>query len=127
MSFRWISKHAVIAIHAEQIADYGGASGIYDEGALESALAKPKNLLSYAKPSVFDLAAAYGYGIVQGHPFTDGNKRTGLLVSALFLYLNGWELDAKEAVTADLIFRLADGKVTQKALSRWFEANCVKR
>ncbi|VAX17351.1 Death on curing protein, Doc toxin [hydrothermal vent metagenome] len=100
---------------------------MHDEGALESALAKPENLLSYGNPSIFDLAAAYGYGIVQNHPFTDGNKRTGLLVSALFLYLNGWELDAPEAVTADLIFRLADGKVTQKSLSRWFEVSCVKR
>ncbi len=127
MKFCWISKHAALAIHSEQIAEHGGASGIQDEGALESALARPKNLVSYGKPSIFDLAAAYGYGIVQRHPFTDGNKRTGLVVSALFLYLNGWELDAPEAGTADLFFRLADGRVTQKALARWFEANCVKR
>ncbi len=127
MSFRWISKHAVLAIHAEQIAEHGGASGIQDEGALESALARPRNLFSYGKPSIFDLSAAYGYGIVQSHPFTDGNKRTGLVVSALFLDLNGWKLNAPEAVTVDLFFRLADGKVTQKALSGWFEANCLRR
>ncbi len=125
MKPRWVSKHAALAVHAEQIAEHGGASGLRDEALLDSALAKPKNLAAYKSPTVFDLAAAYAFGIVRNHPFVDGNKRTGLVVSGMFLYLNGWDLNAPEAETATTFLLLADGKFPKKKLADWFENHCT--
>ncbi|MGK7344889.1 MAG: type II toxin-antitoxin system death-on-curing family toxin [Candidatus Nitrospinota bacterium M3_3B_026] len=126
MKIRWISKHAVMAIHAEQIAEHGGASGIRDQKMLDSALARPKNLVSYENPSVFKLAAAYAFGVIKNHPFIDGNKRAALVVSGAFLYLNGWELNAPEAEAASVFFDLADGAVSESELAKWFEENSGK-
>ncbi len=95
-----------------------------DEGLLESALAKPKNLAAYGKPILPELAASYAYGIVRNHPFADGNKRVGLIVAGTFLCLNGWELNASEVDAANIFFQLADGKVSEKELADWFENNC---
>jgi len=126
VKIRWISGHVVLAIHAEQIAEHGGVSGIRDKNLLDSALARPKNLASYEDPSVFKLAAAYAFGIAKNHPFVDGNKRVALVVSGTFLYLNGWELNAPEAETANLFFDLAEGKIAEKELAGWFEENCLQ-
>ena len=73
-----------MAIHAEQIAEHGGVSGVKDERLLDSALARPKNLTSYENPPVFKLVAAYAFGISKNHPVIDGNKRAALVVSGAF-------------------------------------------
>ncbi len=70
----WIEESVVIAIHRRQLAEHGGSDGIRDKGLLESALFRPKNQFTYSNPSIFDLAAAYGYGMAKNHPFIDGNK-----------------------------------------------------
>jgi death-on-curing protein len=98
---------------------------VRDEGALESALARPQNLLAYGAPDLFELAAAYAKGIVQNHPFVDGNKRTAFVVAASFLDLNGQELTAPEAEAALLFLRLAAGKVGEAELAEWFRRNCA--
>ena len=69
----WVRRDVVLAFHESLLAEHGGASGIRDEGLLDSALGRPQNLFSYGKPSLFDLAAAYGFGLVKNHPFIDGN------------------------------------------------------
>ena len=74
----WIEEAVVIAIHRRQLAEHGGSDGIRDKGLLESALFRPKNQLAYGNPTIFALAAAYGYGITKNHPFIDGNKRTSI-------------------------------------------------
>ena len=79
--WRWLVEGVVIAVHAEQIAEHGGSNGLRDGGLLSSALARPQNIAGYGTPTVFDLAAAYAFGIVQNHPFIDGNKRTGFLAA----------------------------------------------
>ncbi len=85
MSWIWIDPAVVLAVHDEQLAEHGGMSGIRDMGLLQSGLARPVQLETYGDPDVFDLAAAYAYGIAQNHPFVDGNKRTAYVVSMLFL------------------------------------------
>ena len=85
----WIELPLVLAIHNRQLAEHGGSEGIRDQGLLESALFRPLNLLNYGNPSIFELAAAYGYGITKNHPFIDGNKRTSYVVMRTFLKLNG--------------------------------------
>ena len=85
----WLSLKIVLAIHDEQLAEHGGATGLRDAGLLESALARPLNHASYADPEVAELAALYALGIVRNHPFVDGNKRTGYVARETFLELNG--------------------------------------
>jgi death on curing protein len=81
----WISIGLAKAIHQEQILEHGGLSGIRDENLFLASLDRPRNLFAYGEsPSLFDLAAAYGYGIVKNHPFIDGNKRTAFVVMAVF-------------------------------------------
>jgi death-on-curing protein len=128
MAPRWLTVQMVAAMHAEALADFGGAPGIRDAGLLERALARPRNLHNYAdKPTDFALAAAYCAGIVKNHPFLDGNKRTGLLAAAAFLALNGHDFQPDEADTVTVILALAAGERDEGMLARWFAANCVRK
>ena len=89
---------------------------------LESALAKPKNIYSYESVvSISRLAAAYAFGIVRNHPFTDGNKRTALVVALLFIEMNGYRLSATPEERYGIFYALADGSVSENELTRWFE------
>ena len=96
----WISKKAVLAMHNAQLAEHGGSDGIRDETLLDSALAKPLNVLAYAdQPDIFRLAASYAFGIARNHAFVDGNKRTALVVSLTFLDRNGWDIVARKRMS----------------------------
>ena len=94
MSWRWIDKRLLLILHDESLAEHGGAAGLRDEGLLDSALARPLNLVAYAEPDFADLAAAYGVGLAKNHPFVDGNKRAAFLAVGMFLGLNGRRLTA---------------------------------
>lgn len=119
----WLERRDVEAFHAIQIAEFGGLAGLRDEGALESALARPLNLTAYGKPTMFELAASYAFGIARNHPFVDGNKRAALVASFTFLELNGWEVVAPEADAVLAFLDLAAGKLPEKDLARWLEAH----
>ncbi len=119
----WIDLPEVLAIHARQLDEHGGASGIRDEGLLESALARPQQLFANGDPDVFDLAAAYTAGIVRVHPFMDGSKRTGFVVGILFLELNGPSFTASEADAAQGVFNLAAGEINDDKFARWLRSN----
>ena len=119
----WIDLPEVLAIHARQLDEHGGASGVRDEGLLESALARPQQLFAYGEPDVFDLAAAYTAGIVQNHPFVDGNKRTGFVVGILFLELNGPTFTASEADATQAILNLAAGEINGDEFASWLRSN----
>ena len=121
---RWLTRPIVDAMHARSLADHGGAAGLRDEGLLEGALAKPRNLAAYGEPSVFALAAAYLIGIGRAHAFVDGNKRTAFLSAYVFLGLNGWELDVDEAEAAAVTIDAATGELSERDLARWLEAGC---
>jgi death-on-curing protein len=84
MTWRWLSKRPLLAIHAEQLAEHGGARGIHDGGRSNPALGRPRQRTSCADRDAADLAAAYGYGIVSNHLFVGGNKRTGFVAAATF-------------------------------------------
>ena len=118
----WLTRHIVIAIHDEQLTVHGGASGLRDEGMLESAL-DPKNRWSYEQPELPELAAAYAFGIARNHPFIDGNKRTSLLALYTFLGVNGVDFIVPEAEAAAMILGLAAGEVNEEGLTRWIRDN----
>lgn len=85
----------VLNIHQVLVEQFGGISGIRDEGLLESALAQPKATFfgELLHPTIHDQAAAYLYHITKNHPFLDGNKRTAFGAMEAFLRLNGFNLD----------------------------------
>ena len=125
MTWRWLLKRVIEALHDEQIADHGGSSGIQDAGLLSSAIARAQNLVAYGEPSAFDLAAAYALGIVRNHPFVDGNKQTGFLAAYVFLDINGYDLIASEAEAVVAVLALAAGDMQEAGFSNWLKANSV--
>ena len=122
----WIEPRVVIALHERLLAEHGGAQGIRDEGLLDSALARPRQLFSYEKPGLPDLAAAYVSGIVQNHTFVDGNKRTAFMTGYVFLGRNRLFLDAREPEAATMVFDLAAGTLPESDFAAWLRTH-VKR
>ena len=118
----WVEEAVVIAIHRRQLAEHGGSDGIRDRGLLESALYRPKNQYAYSNPSIFDLAAAYGYGIAKNHPFVDGNKRTSYVVMRTFLRLNGYDIQASATEKYRVWIQLADSQIGETDLAKWIES-----
>ena len=119
----WLTRQIIIAIHDEQLAIHGGASGLRDEGLLESALDRPRNKWSYENAELPELAAAYAFAIARNHPFVDGNKRTSLLALYTFLGVNGIDFDVPEADAAAMILSLAGGEADELGLIRWIRDN----
>ncbi|HXM61186.1 MAG TPA: type II toxin-antitoxin system death-on-curing family toxin [Terriglobales bacterium] len=124
----WLDQRALVLLHAESLAEHGGLWGLRDEAALQSAMARPRNLHAY-EPSAdaARLAAAYGFGLVRGHPFSDGNKRAGFLAIGLFLELNGFDFEVDEANAVKTILDLAAGNFSEKALAEWIRARIKRR
>jgi death on curing protein len=116
----WLTRQMVVAIHDEQLTIHGGASGLRDEGMLESALDRPKNRWSDEQA---ELAAAYAFGIARNRPFVDGNKRTSLLALYTFLGVNGVDFIVPEAEAAAIILSLAAGEVSEESLTSWIRDN----
>jgi len=123
----WIEKILVLAVQSRLLIKHGGASGLRDAGLLESALDKPKNLFFYGNPDLYDLSVAYITGLVQNHPFVDGNKRIGFMVGYIFLERNGKELVADEAEAAQMILDTASHAIEEFQLKMWLIENCVDK
>ena len=122
----WLSRQIVLAVHDEQLGEHGGASGIRDEGLLESALARPLNLAGYGEPDVVELAATYAIAIARNHPFVDGNKRTAYVAMVLFLSLNGLAFrPADQAAAVITMLNMAAGDISDEDFTLWVRANAV--
>ncbi|OQW44615.1 MAG: death-on-curing protein [Proteobacteria bacterium SG_bin6] len=119
----WVSAEVALTAHAEQLAEHGGAPGVRDPAMLESALARPLNLVAYGVPDAATLAAAYAFGVAHNHPFVDGNKRTAAVVSETFLLLNGYRLACSDAELVVAFLALAAGELTPDDLAAWFRAH----
>jgi death-on-curing protein len=119
----WIEHELVLAIHDRQLVEHGGAEGLRDEALLQSALGRPPNHLAYESSDVVELAAKYTAGIVQNHPFVDGNKRTGFVVGVLFLELNGYRFTASEEAAAQAVLELAAGTMDERGFCEFLRAN----
>ncbi len=121
--YQWVLESVVHAIHDEQIAEHGGLQGARDLSLLQSALDRPKNLLNYEKPDIADLAACYGYGTANNHPFHDGNKRTAFVIMELFLLINGYQLTADDRACVLTMLSVADGSITEAELAIWIRTH----
>jgi death-on-curing protein len=118
----WIEYEVVLAIQEAQLAEHGGLPGIRDQGLLESALARPKNLFAYSPAATLkQLAAAYAVGIGKNHAFLDGNKRTAWFVCAVFLELNGISVDRDQLDVVRLMLEIANSSRTEEEVAAWLE------
>ena len=126
--YHWLSLNLVLALHEDQLSEHGGAVGVRDMALLETALAKPQQLASYAEPvaDVAALAAAYTYGLAHLHPFTDGNKRTSLVVAETFIELHAHELDASDSECYTTWMAMAAGEMMEHELAAWLRERLRK-
>ena len=127
MNWRWVDKRALLLLHDESLAEHGGAPGMRDQGLLDSALARPMNLLAYGEPDAAALAANYGVGVAKNHPFVDGNKRAAFLCVGLFLALNGWRLNATQVEATLAIQAVAAGDLDEAAFAGWLRSHITVR
>ncbi len=121
----WLSREAVDIFHAEQIQEHGGLSGVKDENVLEAAIARPINKAAYGEPDVFELAAAYLFGIAKNHPYSDGNKRTAFLAAYAFLRIHGWLVEADQAQVIEFVLSVAAGEIDETGAAMFFKDFCV--
>lgn len=116
----WLKREWVDALHFQQLQRFGGLHGIRDEGAIESALARPRNQWEYSEErDVATLAAAYGYGLTRSHGYSDGNKRVGFMAMAVFLDLCGFSLEASEPEIVRIMLAAASGELQERDLAGW--------
>ena len=116
---RWLTVEETIAIHGEQLAIFGGSSGIRDQGLLESALGRPLNRFRYEDGDLAELAAAYAYGLSRNHAFVDGNKRIAFAAMMVFLRINGVRFAPPAEEATLIMIDLAAGEVEEAGLVRW--------
>ena len=125
---RWLTLVHILAIHSDQIQAHGGSLGLRDRGLLESAIDRPRNRLHYDPDADLSaLAAAYGFGLANNHPFVDGNKRVAFQAMYLFLGLNGFRVDAPEEEVVVLILSLASGQLDEPDLAAWLRQHITPR
>jgi death-on-curing protein len=123
---RWISKKALLFLHEESLAEFGGARGLRDVGLLDSALARPKNTYAYnAENSIADLVASYGYGLAKNRSLVDGNKRAAFPSMGLFLAINGYQLRPNQMDAIQTMFAIASGELNEQGLSSWIAKNSI--
>jgi death-on-curing protein len=125
VSWAWIELSIANAVHDRQLAEHGGGEGVRDPGALESALARPRNLAVYGKPDPAALAASYAFGIARNHPFVDGNKRTAWVLARLFLAINGCSISCEKQDAIRTMLNLAAGEVSEEQLAGWLRERIV--
>ena len=120
----WVLDQVVISVHKMLLSEHGGSPGLRDQSLLDSALARPRQLFSYApESSIFELAASYGFGLARNHPFIDGNKRIAFTIAAIFLELNGFSFHAPESEVVIIFENLASGDFAEHELADWLKAS----
>lgn len=123
-SWKWLDERDALILHERLLVLHGGAPGVRDKGLLSAAIARPRQAAAYAKsPKATDLAALYTDGLVQNHPFVDGNKRTGFVLGILFLELNGMKFECAQEQAAAAVISLAAGEIDEKDYARFLKAH----
>ncbi len=126
---RYLELSETLEIYRRIIAESGGAFGVRNLGALESALAQPMITFGGNElyPTIIEKASALGYSIIMNHPFVDGNKRTGHAAMETFLVMNGYEIvatvDEQEAIT----LRVASSNLSREEFTLWLSGHVRKR
>jgi death-on-curing protein len=126
---RYLTLNETLELHRRIIALSGGAPGVLNLGALESALAQPQMTFDENDlyPTIADKTAALGFSLIQSHPFVDGNKRIGHASMEVFLVLNGFEISAPVREQEQLILNVASGALDRVGLSAWLRGHIVPK
>lgn len=123
----WVQRDTVLALQERLLAEFGGAVGLREQALLESALSRPLNRFAYERPTLFEVAGCYAFGLVRNHPFLDGNKRIGFATAVLFLELNGCRFIASDVDATIQTLALAAGELDEPGYAAWMAANSQKR
>jgi death on curing protein len=122
VSFVWVRADVLRNVHGRLIELYGGIQGVRDENALESAVARPKQLEAYGGiESASHLGGALAWAILRNHPFSDGNKRTAFAALNIFLERNGYRLTCSEVEETAMILRATASEITEDEWTAWVE------
>jgi death on curing protein len=126
---RYLILSEALELHRRIVGQSGGALGVLDLGALESALAQPRMTFGGRElyPSIADKAAALGYSLIQNHPFLDGNKRTGHAAMEVFLFLNNFEIQSSVDEQERIVLQVASGELDREAFTVWLRDHVVAR
>ncbi len=126
---RYLSLNEVLDIYAKIMNQSGGAIGIRDIGAFESAIAQPR--MSFGGndlyPTIVEKAGALCFSLVMNHPFLDGNKRIGHAAMEIFLVLNGYEIESTVDEQESIILNLASGKIERTEFNEWLKLHIKKK
>lgn len=122
MTIEYLSVGQVLALHEQQLGRYGGATGLRDRRALESALARPAATFGGEDlyTEIADKAAALMHSLALNHPFVDGNKRVAAFAAIVFVESNGHEFLATPDELVETALAVAEGKMGVEALAIWF-------
>jgi death-on-curing protein len=123
---RWVQRLVVEAVQLDVIREHGGMPGLRDEHALQASLARAQQRHAYGDDAdLADMTASYGYGLCRSHPFDDGNKRIAFVTMAVFLGLNGHEIEAPETEVVAVMTALAAGELDEADLVSWLRSRMV--
>jgi death-on-curing protein len=121
------TKEQVIKLQKQLVTETGGEYGLRDISLLESALSSPFQTFDGIDlfPDICQKAARLGYGLIENHPFVDGNKRIGTHLMLLFLYFNGIELKYSQHELSEFILEVASGMKNCKELGDWINEHKI--
>ena len=123
----FLTLDEVLSLHEEQLQLFGGSAGIRQIDLLQSAMGNVEATFGeiFLHETIFEMAAAYLYGICRSHPFVDGNKRTAVVATLTFLGMNDSVVDADEDEFYDLVIGVAEGRVSKAAVAVFLEKNSL--
>ena len=124
---RWLGRSLVDALHDQEVLRRGGYGGVRDDGAIESALARPQQKWVYGEPSLAELAAAYGFGLAKNHGYLDGNKRVAFMAMYVFVGLNGYDIRQPEPEIVIVMTQVASGEMSETSLADWLSRVLIPR
>jgi death on curing protein len=125
MKVRFLGLEEVLALHADQIARYGGASGVRDVGLIESATAAAETSFdgNYLHATLPEMASAYLFHLAQNHGFVDGNKRIAVAATFMFLFMNDLELVCSEDALVELMLDVTSGTASKADVAVFLAAH----
>ena len=124
---RYLTLNEVLELYRRVMEQSGGAFGIHDIGALQSALAQPRMTFGGEElyPTIVEKASALGLAIINNHPFVDGNKRAGHAAMETFLVLNGYEISASVDEQEMIMLKVASGELARDEFTHWLRGHIV--